>query len=156
MSSSILIYFFCIFKSSHDNVLRWMPQDLTDDKSTLVQVMALCRQATGHYLNQCCQHLQRHMASQGPNELNSGLPVTRYGGKSWEAFRVNLDLRKILALIINSDAAAKLSLWLINALGEVTSVFEIATADIFQSCLGIFNWHRNYSLESLINEDGFI
>ena len=34
-----------IFKS-YDNVLRWMPQDLTDDKSTLVQVMAWCRQAT--------------------------------------------------------------------------------------------------------------
>ena len=33
--------------------LRWMPQDLTDDKSTLVQVMAWCRQATSHYLGQC-------------------------------------------------------------------------------------------------------
>ena len=42
-----------IFKSSYDNVLRWMPQDLTDDKSTLVQVMAWCSQATSHYLNQC-------------------------------------------------------------------------------------------------------
>ena len=42
-----------IFKSSNDNVLRWMPQNLTDDKSTLVQVMAWCRQATNHYLNQC-------------------------------------------------------------------------------------------------------
>ena len=42
-----------IFKSSYDNVLRWMPQDLTDYKSTLVQVMAWCRQATNHYLNQC-------------------------------------------------------------------------------------------------------
>ena len=31
----------------------WMPQDLTDDKSTLVQVMAWCRQATSHYPNQC-------------------------------------------------------------------------------------------------------
>ena len=30
-----------------------MPQDLTDDKSTLVQVMAWCRQATSHCLNQC-------------------------------------------------------------------------------------------------------
>ena len=30
-----------------------MPQDLTDDKWTLVQVMAWCRQATSHYLNQC-------------------------------------------------------------------------------------------------------
>ena len=30
-----------------------MPQDLTDEKSTLVQVMAWCRQAPSHYLNQC-------------------------------------------------------------------------------------------------------
>ena len=34
-------------------VLTWMPQDLTNDKSTLVQVMAWCRQATSHYLSQC-------------------------------------------------------------------------------------------------------
>ena len=42
-----------ICKSSYDNVLRWMPQDITDDKSTMVQVMAWCRQATSHYPNQC-------------------------------------------------------------------------------------------------------
>ena len=33
--------------------LRWMPLDLTDDKSILVQVMAWCHQATSHYLSQC-------------------------------------------------------------------------------------------------------
>ena len=33
-------------------VLTWTPQDLTDDRSTLVQVMAWCRQATSHYLSQ--------------------------------------------------------------------------------------------------------
>ena len=33
--------------------LRWTPLDLTDDESTLVQVMAWCRQATTHYLSQC-------------------------------------------------------------------------------------------------------
>ena len=32
--------------------LRWMLHDLTDDKSTLVQVMAWCHQATSHYLSQ--------------------------------------------------------------------------------------------------------
>ena len=37
---------------SFEIALRWMPQDLTD-KSTLVQVMAWCRQATSHYLSQC-------------------------------------------------------------------------------------------------------
>ena len=31
----------------------WMPQNLTDEKSTLVQVMAWCCQAASHYLNQC-------------------------------------------------------------------------------------------------------
>ena len=37
---------------SYGIALRWMPLDLTDDKSTLVQVMAWCRQATSHYLSQ--------------------------------------------------------------------------------------------------------
>ena len=37
---------------SYEIALRWMPLDLTDDKSTLVQVMAWCRQATSHYLSQ--------------------------------------------------------------------------------------------------------
>ena len=31
-----------------------MPQHLTDHWSTLVQVMAWCRQATSYYLSQCC------------------------------------------------------------------------------------------------------
>ena len=34
-------------------ILRWMSLDLTDEKSTLVQVMAWCHQATSHYLSQC-------------------------------------------------------------------------------------------------------
>ena len=48
-----LVLLIGIFRSSHYNALQWMPQDLTDDKSTLVQVMAWCRQATSHYLSQC-------------------------------------------------------------------------------------------------------
>ena len=38
---------------SYEIAIRWMPLDLTDDKSTLVQVMAWCRKATSHYLSQC-------------------------------------------------------------------------------------------------------
>ena len=41
-----LVLLIGIFRSS----LRWIPRDLTDDKSTLVQEMAWCRQATSHYL----------------------------------------------------------------------------------------------------------
>ena len=33
--------------------LRWMPENTCDDKSTLLQVMACCGQATSHYLSQC-------------------------------------------------------------------------------------------------------
>ena len=33
--------------------LRWISLDFIDDQSTLVQVMAWCRQATSHYLSQC-------------------------------------------------------------------------------------------------------
>ena len=33
--------------------LMWMSMDLTDDKSTLVQVMAWCREATSLYLSPC-------------------------------------------------------------------------------------------------------
>ena len=33
--------------------LIWMSLDFTDDQSTLVQVMAWCRQTTSHYLSQC-------------------------------------------------------------------------------------------------------
>ena len=50
---SNLVLLIGIFTSSKDNALRWMPRDLTNDKSTLVQVMAWCRQATSHYLSQC-------------------------------------------------------------------------------------------------------
>ena len=34
-------------------VVRWIPQNSICDKSTLVQVMAWCCQATSHYLSQC-------------------------------------------------------------------------------------------------------
>ena len=37
---------------SYEIFLRLMPLDHINDKSTLVQVMAWCRQATGHYLSQ--------------------------------------------------------------------------------------------------------
>ena len=38
---------------SSEIALRLTSLDLSDDKSTLVQAMAWCRQATSHYLNQC-------------------------------------------------------------------------------------------------------
>ena len=48
-----LVLLIGFFRSSNDNAPRWMPWDLTDDKSTLVQVMAWCSRAASHYLSQC-------------------------------------------------------------------------------------------------------
>ena len=60
-----------IFKSSYNNVLRWMPQDLTDVKSALVQVMAWCRQATSHFLNQCWPRSATPYSVTRPHWVNS-------------------------------------------------------------------------------------
>ena len=43
----------------HKIVLWWMPQNLTNEKATLVQVMAWCSQETSHYL---IQHWPRSMS----------------------------------------------------------------------------------------------
>ena len=47
-----LIYRIDILKNSYEIVLWRMPKHQFHDKSTLVQVMAWCRQATSHYLSQ--------------------------------------------------------------------------------------------------------
>ena len=39
-----------IFRLSYENAVRWMPGDLTDDESTLVQVISWCCQTTSHHL----------------------------------------------------------------------------------------------------------
>ena len=71
--------------------LRWMSLDLTDDKSTLVQVMAWCHQATSHYLSQCWH---RSMSSYGvtrPHWVKA--TYTCLGGqwvKFWQFIVLNL------------------------------------------------------------------
>ena len=53
--------------------LWWMPLDLTDDKSTLIQVMAWCRQATSHYLNQCWpRSLSQNGVTRPLESINAG------------------------------------------------------------------------------------
>ena len=54
---------------SNKIALRWVPLDLTDDKSTLVQVLAWCNQATSHTWANVHPDLCHQMASLGLNEL---------------------------------------------------------------------------------------
>ena len=39
-------------RTCYEITLRWMPQNITNEKSTLDQVMSWCQQATTHYLSQ--------------------------------------------------------------------------------------------------------
>ena len=41
------------FGTHREIALKWMPQNLIIEKSTVVQIMAWCRQVASHYLNQC-------------------------------------------------------------------------------------------------------
>ena len=54
--------------------LRRMSQGLTDDKSTLVQVMVWCRQATSHYQNQCWPRSMSPYGVTRPQWVNSSPP----------------------------------------------------------------------------------
>ena len=54
---------------SNEIALRWVPLDLTDDKSTLVQVLAWCHQATSYTWANVDPDLCNQLASLGLNEL---------------------------------------------------------------------------------------
>ena len=54
-----------------------MSQGLTDDKSTLVQVMAWCRQATSHYLSQFWPRSMSPYGVTRPQWVNSYMVLGR-------------------------------------------------------------------------------
>ena len=54
---------------SDEIALRWVPLDLTDDKSTLVQLLAWCHQATSHTWANVDPDPCHQMESLGLNEL---------------------------------------------------------------------------------------
>ena len=59
---------------SGEIALRWLSLDFTDDKSTLVQVMAWCRQAASHYLSQCWPRSMLPNGVARPQWVNKMIP----------------------------------------------------------------------------------
>ena len=51
---------------SSEIIFRWIPQAFTDEKSTLIQVMNWCCQATRHHTNKC------HLSSMSPYGITKG------------------------------------------------------------------------------------
>ena len=69
-----LISWIDTLSNSCETALRSMPQNPSDDKSTLVQVMAWCRQAASHYLSQCCPRSLLPYGVTRPQWVNSVWP----------------------------------------------------------------------------------
>ena len=67
-----------------------MSLDLTGDKSTLVQVMAWCRQAASHYLNQCWPRPMSPYGITRPQWINSLRPGDKCNGVSIVQFSQDL------------------------------------------------------------------
>ena len=89
-----------ILGSHCEIALRWMRQDLTNDKSTLVQVMAWCCQAPSHYLSQCWPRSISPYGVTKPQRVNVSLTAQHYFS-SMNFHKVSQGLTKI-ALISKS------------------------------------------------------
>ena len=65
--------------------LMWIPQNFTNEKLTLVQVMAWCHQATSHYLSQCWPRFISPYGITRPESVNISvtgiLQASKYGSK---------------------------------------------------------------------------
>ena len=94
--------------------------DLTDEKSTLVQVMAWCRQATSHYLSQCWPRSLLPYGVTRPQWVNCTLPWPKWGSRTnnhslerkhmnvyWRKVNISLDndlaMEEVQAIILTDD-----------------------------------------------------
>ena len=84
-----LVLLIGIFRSSYDNALKWMSWDLPEDKSTLVQVMAWCRQVTSHYLSQCWPRSLSPYGVTRPQRVNSFIPEWDINSFKDDKFQTN-------------------------------------------------------------------
>ena len=107
ISKLILVIDWCL------SSLKCISLDPTDDKSSLLKVMAWCRQATGHFLN---QHWPRSMSPHGVNNNCIISPFT------WLNF-----LQKKLYMIIGITLLRTLNYFLLQKNGGPREALSPAT-----------------------------
>ena len=117
---------------SYEIALRWMPLDLTDDKSTLVQVMAWCRQATSHYLSQCWPRSMSPNGVTRPQWVNSSHTYLYWCLRN---FFCNCD--KSLALLYWPGSLAAINIYLLFI--ELNASFAMLLGQINVEVLLKFN-----------------
>ena len=82
-------------------VLIWRPLDLTEDKLTLVQVMAWCYQATSHYLSQCWPRSLLPYGVTRPQWVNVDLSTKGSVAFAWEQFPRKYSWYQICKMSLN-------------------------------------------------------
>ena len=107
-----------------------MSLDLTEDKSTLVQVMAWCRLATSHYLNQCWPSSMSPYGITRPQWVNN--IETHFKGRYPECHKSSLmlfnnvdpDLCHHMASLGHNE----LTHW---GWDKMTTIFQTTLSDVF-------------------------
>ena len=90
-----------IWSVSYEKTFGWMSRDITDDKSTLVQVMVWCRQAPNHYLNQSRPKSTSPYCVTGPQCVNhSVLKASIHHNISGDGYKYLLILLKQMLFFI--------------------------------------------------------
>ena len=105
-----------------------MPLDLTDDKSTLVRVMAWCHQATSYYLSQCWPRFMSPYSVTRPQWVNSL-------STGWFDYNLDCILFKFMLLIDTLSNSHEIAL----------SRMPLRSTDIMSTLVQVMAWcHHAY------------
>ena len=108
---------------SYEIALIWMSLDFTDDQSTLVQVMAWCRQATSHYLSQCWPRSLSPYGVTRPQWVNpSGTDI----GISWSSKVCIMAAAALAPYVTRSSAAMVLSMLVLIWQGRISTTCTLS------------------------------
>ena len=132
------------WRISCEIVLTWTPQDLTDDKSTLVQVMAWCCQTTSHYLSQCWHSSLSPYGITRPQwvknnqmNINTNYAALRSGDEvSWDVDTAPCSSNLSVGHCIRDQST--------RVTGPADQHFRRITESRFPSVISIFKWHVNH------------
>ena len=106
-------------------VLIWVPQNPIDEKSTLVQVMAWCCQATSHYLSQYWNRSMSpyHMASQGHNDLTGSFSIAGFKERWFKVHGNLLFYFRTNEMGYQLEGEVKLTHWDSNKMANILQTF---------------------------------
>ena len=131
-----------------------MPQNLADNKSTLVQVMAWCRQATSHYLNQCWPRSAMPYGVTWPQWVNAASDPYFYDTKylSLTCFWVTSGAQNVDSTTFAWDTRSSLDNWESILLAASSSLKPL------RSTIRLMAWMKKYTLmaECVINGDATV